>query len=92
MHEDISQKVNKAAGVLRQPLPLDAARAVMNQYNLDQVIILARDLPSNTVLQVTYGRTKNDCLMAAEDGNKIQRMLEASPTSLEEAVAAAKSK
>jgi hypothetical protein len=39
---------------------------------------------------VTYGKTHEDCGMAAMDGEKIAAMLQACPTSLEEAVEAAK--
>ena len=75
----------------RPALPLNAAMDVMTNYNLDQVIILARDHGGPTTHIVTYGKTKQDKDMAAVDGEKVRRMLDGSPTSLEDAIALADS-
>jgi len=71
-------------------ISIEAAKEVSEKYGLDQVILLCRHLDSDTVHHVTYGKTYEDCGMAAIDGKKIAAMLNACPTSLEDAVAAAK--
>jgi len=71
-------------------LPIKVAKDVANKYGLDQVILLCRDHKTNLVHRVTYGKTKKDCDMAALDGKKIGAMLEAVPTSLEDAIKAAR--
>lgn len=70
-------------------LPIKAAKDVAKKYGLDQVILLCRDFDADLVHRVTYGVTKDDCKMAAFDGQKIGAMLEACPTSLEAAISAA---
>ena len=71
-------------------LPIQAAKDVMEKYNLEQVILIARESNGedarDTVHVVTYGKTKQDCDMAAVDGEKLRRVIEGSPTSLKDAV------
>jgi len=71
-------------------LPLEAARDVLEKYDLDQVILIARDHGGQSfgpiVHSVTYGKTKQDCDMAAVDGEKLRRVIEGRPTSLEDAL------
>jgi len=70
-------------------LPIDVALDVSELLDVDQVIVLARDRDTGNVRHVTYGKTFVDSGMAAMDGEKIAAMLRASPTSLDDAVAAA---
>lgn len=69
-------------------LTIDAAKSISELYDLEQVIIFARDLDTGKVHQATYGKTDRDAGMAAMDGEKISAMLRALPTSLEDAIIA----
>ena len=71
-------------------LPIQAAQDLSEKYGLDQVILLARTHDNNLVHIVTYGKSDTDCGHAAMDGRKIKAMLDAQPTSLKDAVEAAK--
>jgi hypothetical protein len=72
------------------PLPIEAAKSVSERYDLDQIILIARDMKTNTVHCVTYGKSNTDAGMAAMDGAKLRAVIAAQPTSLEDAVEAAK--
>jgi len=69
-------------------LTIDAAKSISELYDLEQVIILARDLDTGKVHQATYGKSDMDAGMAAIDGEKISTVLRALPTSLEDAILA----
>lgn len=70
-------------------LPVDAAKALADSDGLDQIIVFARDHKTNTVHSVSWGRSAQDCGMAAMDCQKLRAVLAAQPTSLKDAVAAA---
>lgn len=70
-------------------LPVDAAKALADSYGLDQIVVFARDYKTNTIHTVSWGRSAQDCGMAAMDCQKLRAVLAAQPTSLEDAVAAA---
>lgn len=54
-------------------IPIKAAREFAKQYGLSHVIILAHDGELDHV--VTYGKSKKNCIEAAEFGNKLKRAL-----------------
>ncbi len=70
-------------------LPIDVAFNVSESLDVDQVIVLVRDRDTGRVRQASYGKTFVDSGMAAMDAIKIAAMLQASPTSLDDAVEAA---
>jgi len=70
-------------------LPVQAAKDVAEKYDLDQVILLCRDMKDNIVHVVTYGQNEEDKGMAALDGAKIRQVLAAVPATFEEAIEAA---
>lgn len=75
---------------MKGKLPIQAAKNVAEQYNLDQVILIARSHKDNLTHFVTYGKSDQDCGMAAIDGRKLRAVVEACPTSFEDALEAAK--
>lgn len=75
---------------MKARLPVKAAKDLAKEYGLDQVILIARTHDDEAVHFVTYGKTKNDCGMAAVDGRKLRAVIEAAPTSFADAVEAAK--
>lgn len=74
---------------MNKDLPIEAAKNIAEEYDLEQVILLCRDMKDNTVHLVTYGTTKTDSTFAALDGEKLKRVLDAVPSSFEDAIAAA---
>lgn len=75
---------------MKGKLPVEAAKDVAECYDLDQVILIARSHKDNLIHFVTYGKSDQDCGMAAMDGRKLKAVVEACPTSLEDAIDAAK--
>lgn len=54
----------------RQPIPIEAARAIAERCGYDQVIIIARKVgPDGGEHVTTYGRNKTHCDVAARCGN-----------------------
>ncbi len=70
-------------------LPIKGAKEFAEKWGLDQVLVIARCHKTNTVHTVSYGKTKLDSGYAAMDIQKLRRVLECQPTSLEDAVSAA---
>jgi hypothetical protein len=62
-------------------LPIRAARDIAREFKLDQVILIGyeRDMdhtfPRQMTHVVTYGKSKVDCLQAAQGGNKLKKVL-----------------
>lgn len=56
-------------------IPLAAARAFMKAWNKDQVIILTWDKAHGRTSVTTYGRTVDDCVQAADGGNKMKKVM-----------------
>ena len=54
-------------------LPIKMAKDVAEKYDQDQVIILSFNKKTGVTSVVTYGKTKEDCVQAAQGGNKIKR-------------------
>lgn len=52
-------------------IPIAAAKRFAAEQGLNQVVIIAHDGERTHV--VTYGKTIEDCRMAAESGNNIKR-------------------
>lgn len=67
-------------------IPISAAENVCKRFNLDAVIIIARDTKENLVHFVTYGKNKDECKIAQVDGEKLKSIIEARPTSMEQAL------
>lgn len=53
-------------------IPIQAAKDVAKKYKLKQVVMILLD-EQNISHVVTYGKTLEDCYMAAESGNNIKR-------------------
>lgn len=70
-------------------LPIAAARDVGKKYGLDRVLLIAVDHESNLTYTVSWGKTKQDCGLAAMDIQKLRAVLDARPTSLEDAIGVA---
>jgi hypothetical protein len=64
---------------MNKRIPIKAARELAKKYKLDQVIIVAyeRDEKKGTDMThiVTYGKSKVDCLQAAQGGNMVKKTL-----------------
>jgi hypothetical protein len=60
-------------------IPIRVARDIAKEFDLDQVIVLAYERDAEKQEQmthvVTYGKSVDDCVQAAEGGNKLKRML-----------------
>ncbi len=67
-------------------LPIKVAKDIAKKYDLDQVILIARNHNANIVKYITYGKTKADCGTAAVDGSKLRAVVEGSPTNLADAL------
>ena len=51
-------------------IPISAGQRIADQYDYDQVVIIARKVGENGGEHVTtYGRTKANCRVAAKIGN-----------------------
>ena len=70
-------------------LPIKAARDLGKKYGLARVLIIAVDEHDDLTHTVSWGDTKENCGFAAMDIQKLRAVLEAKPTSLADAVAAA---
>ena len=71
-------------------LPITAAKNLGKKYGLSRVLVIAVDEVGDRTHTVSWGDTKQNCGFAAMDIQKLRAVLEAQPTSLEDAVAAAK--
>jgi hypothetical protein len=64
---------------MNKRIPIKAARELAKKYKLDQVIIVAyeRDVKKQEHMThvVTYGKSKVDCLQAAQGGNMVKKAL-----------------
>jgi hypothetical protein len=64
---------------MNKRIPIKAAQEIAKKYKLDQVVIVAyeRDAKKGTDMThiVTYGKTKADCLQAAQGGNMVKKAL-----------------
>jgi len=58
-----------------QRIPIRAAKFVAEEFNLDQVILLAFSKTTGQTHVVTYGKTVADCEQAAQGGNRMKRAL-----------------
>jgi hypothetical protein len=67
-------------------LPIEAASDVGKKYELDRVLLIATSRNSDRTYTVSWGKTKEDCGHAAMDIQKLRAVLEAQPTSYEEAI------
>ena len=56
-------------------IPITAGKEISEKYGMTQVIICAWDKELNRTHVVTYGKTKEDCIQAAEGGNFIKKAL-----------------
>ena len=54
-------------------LPISAAKKLAQEYSLREVIIIARNEHDDTAHVVTYGKSLEDCRLAAESGNNLKR-------------------
>lgn len=53
-------------------IPITAAARYAQQYLQDQVVIISKDSNGLTHV-VTYGKSKEDCNLAAESGNTLKK-------------------
>ena len=56
-------------------IPVSVESNIAEQYNKDQVIIVTWDKNHNTTHVTTFDKTKDDCLQAAEGGNRVKKAL-----------------
>jgi len=56
-------------------IPIKAAKEISKEYNQDQVILLTFDKKTGLTHVVTYGKTKEDCIQAAQGGNLIKEKI-----------------
>lgn len=70
-------------------LPVKAAQDVGRKYGLSRVLLIATSDDHEMTYTVSWGKTKQDCGFAAMDIQKLRAVLEAQPTSLEDALEAA---
>ena len=54
-------------------IPISAAKDFGNKFKKDQVIIICHDKETNTNWVTTWGRSINDCKMAANSGNNLKK-------------------
>ena len=54
-----------------QPIPVSAAESIAKSYDYDQVVIIARAIDRGESV-VTYGKDKENCLVAARIGQFLQ--------------------
>lgn len=54
-------------------IPISAAKEIANKFDQDQVIIITFSKKTGLTHVVTYGKTKEDCIQAAQGGNIIKR-------------------
>jgi hypothetical protein len=54
-------------------LPIACAKRLALGYGLRQVIIIALNAEDDTAHVVTYGKSLEDCRLAAEAGNNLKR-------------------
>jgi hypothetical protein len=64
---------------MNKRIPIQAAKDVAKKFNLAQVILICWEVDEvsrNAMTHiVTYGKTKEDCLEAAQGGNKLKKAL-----------------
>lgn len=64
---------------MNKRIPIKAAKDFAKQFGLAQVIIVAWEVDEKARCAqthvVTYGKTKEDCVQAAEGGNKVKKAL-----------------
>lgn len=60
---------------MRKRMPIKAAKDVARVYGQDQVILMTYDKATNLVHVVSYGKTVEDCDLAAQSGNRLKRLL-----------------
>jgi hypothetical protein len=62
-------------------IPITATRRIADEYDYDQVIIIARKVGENGGEHVTtYGRNKDNCDVAVKIGNYIKHEIMGWPT------------
>lgn len=56
-------------------IPIKAAKDIAQKYDSDQVILITWNKKTGTTSVVTYGKTKDDCVQAANGGNLIKKKI-----------------
>jgi len=56
-------------------VPIAVAQEIANKYDKNQVIIVCWDKEHSKTHVVTYGKSKQECIEAADGGNMIKRAL-----------------
>jgi len=56
-------------------IPIAAAKRIADEYDKDQVIVVTWDKATGTTWVTTYGKTVQECVQAAEGGNRVKRAL-----------------
>ncbi len=59
----------------KKRIPIAAAKRIASDHGMDQVILLAWSRETGDTHVVTYGRTLQDCVQAADGGNRLKREL-----------------
>ncbi len=54
-------------------IPIQAAKKLSEKYGFSEIIILAYDVKSGFQNVVTFGKTKEQCINAANNGNHLKR-------------------
>lgn len=67
-------------------IPIEAAAKLGREFKLDRVLLIATSRESDKTYTVSWGKTKEDCGFAAMDIQKLRAVLEAQPTSYEQAI------
>jgi hypothetical protein len=56
-------------------LPIQAAKDLAKKYNQDQVVLVTLDKKDNLMHVVSYGKTVQDCDVAAQGANFVKQAL-----------------
>jgi hypothetical protein len=60
---------------MSKPIEINKAKEIANEYNYDEVIILAIDNENRKQHVTTFGKKKSECIDAANIGNEIKRLM-----------------
>ena len=58
-----------------KPIPINEAEYISKKYTKSQVIIVTWDKKFGKTHVTTYGRSKKDCIEAAQGGNMVKKAL-----------------
>lgn len=56
-------------------IPIRVAQDIATKFGQNQVIVVTWEKATNTTHVVTFGKTAEECVQAAEGGNRVKRAL-----------------